>query len=201
VALKRLSLRGFTLLEMLVTLGIMGILLALGVPAYQRHIYRARQYEAQVSLGQVYMSEKGFYADLGTYTSCLAAIGVKAENPVRFYIFGFGSGDSDVLCGPKAASPDNNLQSCNGYKYDRDGTVTTSCASGAGSTFFVATTVSVAGDTVPSSSGILGSNSDPGKPAYNTFTGMAVGYISQEGVTDSWRIDENKRLVNFAPGI
>jgi type IV pilus assembly protein PilE len=187
--------RGFTLVEMMVAVAILGILLGLGVPAYQRHVYRARQHEAQVSLGQVFMAEKNFYADMATFTSCLGTIGVKAENPVRYYGFGFGSASDDTNCGPVTPN-----KSCNAYTYDRDGTPTATCTANiAGETYFAANAVSVRGDTPVSTVGAMGSGYYESRA--KTFTARALGYISTAGVIDGWEIDENKRLFNITPGI
>ena len=53
--------KGFTLLELLVVIAIIGILAAVGIPAYSGYVSDARDKEAQNSLQSIAMMQKGFF--------------------------------------------------------------------------------------------------------------------------------------------
>lgn len=58
---------GFTLVELLVCLALIGILLGLALPAYREHIQRVRRVDAQRSLVELAQSLERFHTSRGTY--------------------------------------------------------------------------------------------------------------------------------------
>jgi type IV pilus assembly protein PilE len=61
--------RGITLLELLVVLLVVGILAALAVPAYQRHVMRTNRVEAITALQDLLSAQERFYLRNGRYAS------------------------------------------------------------------------------------------------------------------------------------
>jgi len=70
--------KGFTLLELIVVIIIIGILATLGFAQYAKTIERARGTEAKVILGQIRQSEEGYYLEYAAYTTDITALAVNA---------------------------------------------------------------------------------------------------------------------------
>ncbi len=59
--------RGFSLVELMVVVGIMGILASLAIPRFQTYQAKAKRTEAQSLLGQIFTLMTVNYNDYGTY--------------------------------------------------------------------------------------------------------------------------------------
>jgi type IV pilus assembly protein PilE len=58
---------GFTLIELMITVAIVGILAAVAVPAYFNHVMRSRQALAVYELLAINAAQERFYAENGSY--------------------------------------------------------------------------------------------------------------------------------------
>lgn len=68
VAARQHSQQGFTLIELMVAIAILGIVAAITIPTYMRYQAKARQAEVRSLLGQVFVSEIGFFGESGRYS-------------------------------------------------------------------------------------------------------------------------------------
>jgi general secretion pathway protein G len=73
--------RGFSLIEMILVLAIAGVLLAFGIPVYQRYVERTRVMEATTELGELSKAVKKFERDNGALPTTLAAAGLSKTDP------------------------------------------------------------------------------------------------------------------------
>src|SRR5687767_15364997 len=71
--------RGFTMVEIIITIAIIGILLAIAVPSYQSQLRKGRRAEAQAFLAQVSQRQQQYLLDARTYAfggTALADLGL-----------------------------------------------------------------------------------------------------------------------------
>jgi type IV pilus assembly protein PilE len=59
--------RGFSLIELMIAVAIVGILLAIAVPSYQDHLRKGRRADAQAFLTQVAQRQQQYLLDARTY--------------------------------------------------------------------------------------------------------------------------------------
>ena len=65
---------GFTLLEIMVVLAVIGVLVAMAIPAYNRFTRKAREVEGEIAVRRVETLEKQFRTDFGAYTESLDSL-------------------------------------------------------------------------------------------------------------------------------
>ena len=70
------NITGFTLIEILVVVLIVGILAAIALPQYQRAVEKARAVEAKELLDTVYKAEQMFFLTNGSYASSFSDLDV-----------------------------------------------------------------------------------------------------------------------------
>jgi len=70
--------KGFTLLELIVVIVILGILATLGFTQYTKMVEKGRTAEAKVTLGQIRSAQMAYYQEYGTYTPTFSLLIVDA---------------------------------------------------------------------------------------------------------------------------
>ena len=75
--------RGFTLVEMVITIAVIAILAGVAWPSYESYVRRSKRATAQSALMTIANREQAHLLDLRGYTTSLAALNVSAPQELR----------------------------------------------------------------------------------------------------------------------
>ena len=192
--MKVLNNKGFTLVELMVVVAIIGILSAIAIPNFKTYQARAKTSEAKIQLASVYQAELAMQSDYDSFATCLSDAGYTGPKAGNYYAIGF----------PAANTAANQIVRDNG------GT----CAD---SDFGFPAFKRVAGITMVETdlSGVTVQNSTDFDNGFTTpqvsntgdaFLAGAIGTISSDSdktsnsQNDAWAIDENKILRHVRKG-
>lgn len=87
--------RGFSLIELMIVVAIIGLLAAIAIPSFMMFQGKARQVEARTNLRALWMSQKTYYQEHDTFDSRLNVIGYQPERGNRYAYY---VGDTTTLC-------------------------------------------------------------------------------------------------------
>lgn len=76
--------KGFTLVELMIVVAIIGILAAIAIPNFIRFQARSKQSEVKTNLKAIFTGQKSRYADRDAYSSSLGDIGFSPERGNRY---------------------------------------------------------------------------------------------------------------------
>ncbi len=128
--------RGFTLVEIMIAIGIIAILGSIAYPSYIGNIKKSRRVEAQTMLQQIATMEEQYFSETGSYTFDLTDLGLqnrawnKSENGYyRIRVLNPNAGCPIASCYRLRAQPRNEQATdlwnfrldSNGRKFKRNG--------------------------------------------------------------------------------
>jgi type IV pilus assembly protein PilA len=205
------SAQGFTLVELMVVVAIIGILSSVAVPNFKRYQAQSKTAEAKLQLSALYSAQTSAFAEYGAYVACLRAIGYdpSAERLSRYYAVGFSATSlSNAIAlnnglgtcaaggafqaGASAADTDfgyGATKNMGGTAANTVGHITTIAATVNG----VAMTANVAAGTGSTFVAAAGGPIHPDFLAVGTAQNLAAGH-------DMWVINESKVLGQYRRG-
>jgi type IV pilus assembly protein PilA len=102
---------GFTLVELMVVVAIIGVLSAIAVPNFKKYQAKSKTSEAKLQLSALYTAEQSFFSDYDSYATCLQFMGYNPTNEVaqRIYAIGFNTAFNPTVAVTNGASGCGNV--------------------------------------------------------------------------------------------
>ena len=174
--------KGFTLIELMIVVAIIGILAAIAIPNFLKFQCKSKQSEAKTNLAGIFTSEKSFFGEYNTYASDLVSIAWKPDG-APLYIYGFSA---DFPSGGSASA----VPGIQGFDGARNNTANSDVV-GSPAAYNTAKMrnlngVDLSGGDLPASLAVTG----------QAFLAGAAGDIDTDAsiVLDKWTMDQNKNL-------
>jgi type IV pilus assembly protein PilE len=70
---------GFTLVELMIVVGVMGILAAIAIPQYNSYLIKSKRADAKVALSSLAQMQESFFANNNRYTTILGTGGLNCQ--------------------------------------------------------------------------------------------------------------------------
>ena len=173
---------GFTLVELMVVVSIIGVLAIVAIPNFLKYQAKSKCSEAKLNLAAMYTSEQSFYTEYDTFASCLSVMAYvpSSESNRRYYISGFSNENAPtrVTAVSKGADCPAMAEGVSSF------------AATIGTAGFVANTTAF----LPSSNNVF----------EDTFVAGTGGVIQGDKTTaaaaDKWTINQSKQIQHVTTG-
>jgi len=187
--MKKLQ-KGFTLIELMIVVAIIGILAALAIPNFIRFQARSKQSEVKANLKSLFTAERSYFQEHDTYSCNIRVIGFNPERGNRYHYAVNTTPRTDEVCNTfedrttaagAALGTDGRVQA-DGFKYGAGATAANAAVPGA-----LYGPVSPAGSGIQVLANLVGVTPALADPT-GSFGGAAQGNIDSDAQLDLWYV-------------
>jgi type IV pilus assembly protein PilA len=161
--------KGFTLIELMIVVAIIGILAAIAIPNFIKFQARSKQSEAKANLKAIFTAQKAFFQEKDRFSTLTGEVGFEPERNNRYAYFLAGTGTIE----PRTGATITQATTFTGVAVD-----TFKYGSALNQTYAATACSSAAGLT--------------GTPA-TRFDAIALGNIDADATVDQWSISSDSR--------
>jgi len=185
---KLIKKKGFTLVELMIVVAIIGILAAIAIPNFIKFQARSKQAEPKANLKALFVAQRSYFSERDTFSSLNADIGFVPERGNRYAIWNGGATSTQSA---RNAAQENIVNTNSGYTVD---TYKGYLAMTSGAIDNVTATASVTGGgacTPVADQGcvVTGNN--------GAFYAIAAGNVDNDATIDTWAI--SSMSISVAP--
>lgn len=194
---KLIKKKGFTLVELMIVVAIIGILAAIAIPNFIKFQARSKQSEPKANLKALFTAQRAYFSEKDTYASTVGDIGFNPERGNRYFV-ATGCTTLTDRSGPTESATTADcgfaVDTYKGYTAITTGATTgvvaTAATTGAGMCSLGTTGCVVTGNA-------------------GAFAGIAAGNVDNDAVIDTWHVSSmslsvpasaNSEAQNNGPG-
>lgn len=110
--------KGFSLIELMIVVAVIGILAAVAYPAYQDYVIRSKRADAMNALASVRIAQEKYRANNTSFTTNLSSLSIASDSPDGYWTISIPSASSSFIA---LAYPKHTDDDCPFFAVDRDG--------------------------------------------------------------------------------
>lgn len=163
--------KGFSLIELMMVVVIIGVLAGVGIPQYQKFQMKAKQSEVKTLLSSMYTSQKAFFAEWNQYYADFNAVGYGLDGNLGYYVGFSAAGIAGPATHPNTAYNNAAAPVFNAALFCTNASVNTTCDVSKARTTVLPTAVT---------------------DATGLFTFAGSSNLDSDSTIDQWTINQNK---------
>lgn len=114
--------KGFTLIELMIVVAIIGILAAIAIPNFMSYQCKAKQAEAKSILGNMRVLQEAYFAEYSTYADDTVTLGFRTPKGDPVYSYSITEGTDDAFTAQATGEPDG--ENTDTWTIDEESTLT-----------------------------------------------------------------------------